>query len=54
MLETLDRQCKEENIVGGMKRCPKLKNKVLPKVYKDDLERYESSSYNMLRSIALY
>lgn len=54
MLETLDRRCKQEDIVDGMKRCPKLKDKVLPKVYKEDLKRYESSSDNMLRSIAVY
>ena len=37
-----------------MKKCEKIKEKVLPKVYKEDLKRYESSLDNMLRSIAVY
>ena len=47
MLETLERKCSEQDIVGGMKKCEKIKEKVLPKVYKEDLKRYESSLDNM-------
>ena len=54
MLETLERKCSEQDIVSGMKKCEKIKEKVLPKVYKEDLKRYESSLDNMLRSIAVY
>ncbi|XP_028417490.1 uncharacterized protein LOC114541889 [Dendronephthya gigantea] len=54
MLETLDRKCKEEDIVEGMEKCSKIKNKVLPKIYKEDLKKYERSNDNMLRSIAVY
>ena len=53
ILETLERKCSEQDIVGGMKKCEKIKEKALPKVYKD-LKRYENSSENMLRSIAVY
>ena len=54
MLETLDRRCKEKDIVDGINGCPKLKSKVFPEIYKNDLKKYESSSENMLRSIAVY
>jgi hypothetical protein len=54
MLETLDSRCSEQDLVSGMKKCRKIKEKVLPKVYKEDLNRYESSLDNMLRSIAVY
>lgn len=37
-----------------MKNCRKLKEKVFPKVYREDLKKYESSNDNMLRSIAVY
>ena len=50
---TLERKCSEQDIVSGMKKCEKIKEKVLPKVYKD-LKRYESSLDKMLRSIAVY
>ena len=54
MIETLNKKCKMDDIVDGVKRSKKLKEQVLPKVYKEDLTRYESSSDNMLRSIAVY
>ena len=54
MLETLDRRCKEKDIVNGIKGCPKLKSKVFPEMYKNGLKKYESSSENMFRSIAVY
>ena len=54
MLQTLEKKCKEEGIVDGLKSCKKLKEKVMPRLYKKDLKRFESSSDNMLRSIAMY
>ena len=42
------------SVVSGVKKCQKIRGKVLPKVYKEDLKRYESSLDNMLRSIAVY
>jgi hypothetical protein len=54
MLETLEKKCKEDDIVEGMKKCKKLKEKVLPRMYKEDLKKYEASMDNMLRSIAVY
>lgn len=54
MLETLDKKCKEDDIVDAVKKCTKLKGKVFPRVYKEDLEKFESSNDNMLRSIAVY
>jgi hypothetical protein len=47
-------RCSEQDLVSGMKKCRKIKEKVLPKVYKEDLSRYESSLDNMLKSIAVY
>lgn len=38
----------------GSGRSRKFRNKILPKVYKQDLGIFESSTGNMLRSIALY
>ena len=54
MLETLHSKCSEQDLVSGVKKCQKIKGKVLPKVYKEDLKRYESSLDNILRSIAVY
>ncbi len=57
MLETLDSKCSEQDVVSGVKKCQKIKGKVLPKVYKDlkrSLDNMLSSLDNMLRSIAVY
>ena len=53
MIEALERS-KEEDIVKAMKKSKKMKRKVLPKLYKEDLIKFESSNDNMFRSIALY
>ena len=50
----MDSKSCEQDLVSGVKKCQKIKGKVLPKVYKEDLKRYESSLDNMLRSIAVY
>ena len=42
----------EEAMGSGSSR--KFRNKILPKVYKQDLRMFESSIENMLRYIALY
>ena len=42
----------EEAMGSGSSR--KFRNKILPKVYKQDLGMFESSIENMLRYIALY
>ena len=54
MLETLDRKCKVGDIVHGLAKCEKFKKKVFPRLYKEDLDQYEHSSDNMLRSVAVY
>ena len=48
MLETLDSRCSEQDLVSGMKKCRKIKEKVLPKVYKDDLKCYCGEIFNFL------
>lgn len=53
MVETLERG-KEEDLVRAMARSRKMKRKIIPKLYKEDLVKFESSNDNMLRSIALY
>ena len=53
MLETLDKKCKENDIVDGLKKCTTLNQKVFPRMYKEDLKKYESSMEN-IRSIATY
>ena len=54
LVEILERKCKDDDIVDGMKNCEKLKKKVFPRIYKEDLKKYESSTENMLRSIAMH
>ena len=54
MFETLEKKCKVDDIVEGMKMCKKLKEKVIPRIYNEDLKKYENSTDNMLRSIAVY
>ena len=54
LLETVDRKCSEAEIINSIGSCKKLKGKVFPKVYKKDLQVFESSTDNMLRSIAVY
>ena len=54
MVETMETRSKEEDIVEAVRKTTKLKRKVLPKLYKEDLEKFESSNDNMLRSIACY
>ena len=54
MVETMECRSKEEDIVKAVRKTRKLKGKVLPKLYKEDLTKFESSNENMLRSIACY
>ena len=54
MVETVETRSKEEDIVKAVRKTRKLKGKVLPKLYKEDLGKFESSNENMLRSIACY
>ena len=53
MLETMEKKCKEEDLVKCLKKCVKLK-KVFPRVYKEELRSFEKANLNMLRSIAMY
>ncbi|CAB4009080.1 Hypothetical predicted protein, partial [Paramuricea clavata] len=54
MVETLEKKCKEKDVLAAMGKCRKVRDKVLPKIYKEDLVQFESSNENMLRSIAVY
>ena len=54
MVETMECRSKEEDVVKAVRKTRKLKGKVLPKLYKEDLAKFESSNKNMLRSIACY
>ncbi|XP_046857569.1 uncharacterized protein LOC124450957 isoform X2 [Xenia sp. Carnegie-2017] len=54
MLETLENKCKVGDIVKGLEKCSKFTSKVFPKIYKEDLKKFERSEENMLRSIAVY
>lgn len=54
MVETIEHRSKEEDIVKAVRKTKKLKEKVLSKLYMEDLEKFESSNDNMLRSIACY
>jgi hypothetical protein len=54
MLDTLEKKCKKEDIVDGLKKCENLKKKVFPSVYKEKLRSFEKANVNMLRSIAVY
>lgn len=54
MVETLERKCKEKDVLAAISKCRKIRNNVLPEIYKEDLVRFESSDENMLRSIVVY
>jgi hypothetical protein len=54
LLDTLNRRCSEDHLVGGIVKCKKLKEKVFPKLYKKAVDEFEHTSENMLRSIAVY
>ena len=54
MVETVETRSKEEDIVKAVRKTRELTGKVLPKLYKEDLGKFESSNENMLRSIACY
>ena len=53
-LGTIEKKCKVDDIVEGMKTCKKLNEKVIPRMYNEDLKKYENSTDNKLRSIAVY
>jgi hypothetical protein len=56
LLDTIESKCEEDELFNaiGVGRCKKLKEKVFPKVYKKDVKSYESTTENMLRSVAVY
>ena len=56
LLNTIESKCKEDDLVDAthVGRCKKLKEKVLPKVYKKAVKSYESTNENMLQSVAVY
>ena len=54
LVQTLDKKCSVDSVVDSLKSCKRFKSKVIPKVYKQDLNIFESSTENMLRSIAVY
>ena len=41
MVEKMETQSKEEDIVKGVRKTTKLKGKVLPKLYKEDLGKFK-------------
>ena len=55
LLNTIESKCDEDDLVDAMNdgRCKKLR-KVFPRVYKKALRSYESTTEDMLRSIAVY
>lgn len=56
MLETIEKKCEERELVNAFNagKCKKLKERVFPKVYKSAVKGYESTTENMLRSVAVY
>ena len=54
MLETLERKCKECDVLEGVKKSKLIKEKVFPKIYKENVKLFEQSNSNMLRSISVY
>lgn len=59
MLETLERKCKENDVLDGVKKSKLFKEKVFkekvfPKIYKEDVKLFGQSNSNMLRSISVY
>ncbi len=54
MMETLEIRSKVKDLVEAAAKSKKMKKKVIPKLYKEDLVEYERSEDNMFRSIAMY
>ena len=54
MLETLERKAKKSDVLVGVKKSKLFKENVFPKIYKEDVQSFELSQSNMLRSISVY
>lgn len=54
LCETTVKKCSNDILVKVFSKGQKIKKKVLPKVYKENLTKYEASDENILRSIAVY
>lgn len=54
LCETTVKKCSNDILVKVFCKGQKIKKKVLPKVYKENLTKYEASDENILRSIAVY
>ena len=56
LLETIEKKCEEYDLVNAIKagKCKKLKERVFPKVYRKAMKGYESTTENILRSVAVY
>ena len=54
LCETTVKKCSNDILVKVFSKSQKIKKKVLPKVYKENLTKYEASDENILRSIAVY
>lgn len=56
LVDTVDKLLKAEDIIDAAEKnkCGTLKSKVIPKLYKKSSKEFETSSNNMLRSIAVY
>jgi hypothetical protein len=54
ILETLERKCKKEDVIDGVKNTKLLKEKVFQMLYKEDVKIFEKSNSNMIRSISVY
>ena len=54
LCETTVKKCSNDILVKVFSKSQKIKKKVLPKVYKENLPKCEASDENILRSIAVY
>lgn len=54
LYETTVKKCSNDRLVKDFTKIQKIKKKVPPKVYKENLTKYKASDENNLRSIAVY
>jgi hypothetical protein len=54
LIDAVEMRCEEDDLVKVVGKGKKLKERVFPKIQKKAVKLYESSTENMLRSVAVY
>ena len=54
LLDAMEHKCSTKNIEEVISSSSKIKNKVIAKIHRTSLKKYENSDRNILRSVATY